>query len=214
MSILTKNGHRLLFVHVPKTGGSWVQKVFTRQGWRVDLFDDSSGRQSLNDVWLCPPQHFHIEPLRMMLDFRRFSQVFTVIRNPVNRIWSEYWYQAKGGLYGGLASRPFDDWLPLAINQYRDNPFAFNNHLRPQGEFVGDEVTVFRYEDGLDQIVETFLTQRAMRWGRPGNVRDSGSQLHRPTMSSSSRGLIETLYEGDFVEFNYSWPGTASDAST
>jgi hypothetical protein len=84
--------------------------------------------------------------------------VFTVVRDPVARMVSEYRYQRSGRLTGPFG-RPvrglgFSAWLRLMFAMADRNPYTHDNHFRPQVEFMPpDGVTVFRLEDGLAPVL-------------------------------------------------------------
>ena len=40
------------------------------------------------------------------------------------------------------------------INTAKELPFHFDNHIRPQLEFIDNEADIFTFEDGIDFIIE------------------------------------------------------------
>lgn len=58
-----------------------------------------------------------------------FDVVFTVIRDPMVRLQSEYlWWRA----HSLLPLPDFDVWVNQMFDTYALDPFMMNNHIRPQ----------------------------------------------------------------------------------
>ncbi|WP_138467540.1 sulfotransferase family 2 domain-containing protein [Poseidonocella sp. HB161398] len=148
MPFIETGGKRIFFVHIPKTGGQTVE------AWLAGL-----GPLRLHSVGLpaalnCTPQHLRWLDVTQIFGEDAFDYAFAVVRNPFARLESEYrmaWIQAKQGFF--RAAPRFSLWLEQALDAYEDNPFSLDNHLRPSSAFLGREVEVFRFEDGLAQAV-------------------------------------------------------------
>ena len=84
--------------------------------------------------------------------------VFALVRDPAARMMSEHRYQRahRRGRRAGrwLARLPFSLWLRCMLAVAARNPYAFDNHLRPQGDFIPDHAKVFRLEDGLERAID------------------------------------------------------------
>lgn len=148
MPFIEFRSRRLLYLHVPKTGGSaieaWLRTLSPLQLHSVG-----------NPVAMhCTPQHLRMSDIRSLFSEGFFDDVVMTVRNPFTRIESEYRMHVILGKEGFWGSCPaFSLWLENTLGEAARNPFLFDNHLRPQWEFLGDEVEVLRYEDGLDAAV-------------------------------------------------------------
>ena len=70
----------ILFIHIPKAGGTSVEKFFYINRFAV-LFIDNAGnktqyRNSLNNLTKCSPQHMHGDLLKSYFDLSKFSSIF------------------------------------------------------------------------------------------------------------------------------------------
>ena len=61
MPVFTKGEQKILFVHVPKTAGSSVNKLFVNNGYEMTYFSESSRELHKG---LCGPQHMDAKLLK------------------------------------------------------------------------------------------------------------------------------------------------------
>lgn len=131
MPVFSRDDHRVLFVHIPKTGGTSVEHHFRVSGWHVDFFDTGEAQYSKNQYMKCSPQHLNAKQLQTVLRLSAFHFVFTIVREPVERTISEYNWRRK---HLGLTS-PFDSWIEESLNLQKTNQYILDNHLSPQTTF-------------------------------------------------------------------------------
>ena len=119
---------------------------------------------------------------------------------------SEHRYQRRhrrGTLAGRLvAYLPFRFWLRLMLLAVaRRNPYAFDNHLRPQADFVPQGARVFRLEDGVDPAVDWLAaTTRQARLSAPRRLLRTwpGQAVDPETLA-----LIARTFAMDYARFGY-----------
>lgn len=163
-----------------------------RGGWRVADPPNS-------------PQHLVWADARRMLP-EPPDQVFAVVRDPVARLASEHRWQAQGRrgtkLGKWLAKLPFSLWLRVMLAAARRHPHVFDNHLRPQADFVPEEARIFRLEDGLDKVTHWMAetTGEALDDKALPHAIPSGAG---PEVSLQDRGLIGAAFAVDFARFGY-----------
>lgn len=159
----------LLFLHIPKCGGSSVEQSFLKAGCRIKLHDriDNLEYEFLENVLIykCPSQHFHYEILDNIVDFNIFKDVFALVRNPYARLASEYRF-----LSGRIGSKPIkypiDQWVDLVFKEYSKNPFILCNHIRPQVKFmVPGKTRIFKLENGMELMLRNLLRRLAVKEG-------------------------------------------------
>ena len=155
MPVFSKDGKAYLFMHIPKTGGTAIEKLFEDSGYLVELVDHGWSTErgwgnSLNPYRYCPPQHYHAKIVQSFFDTDRFDGVFMIVRNPYDRFVSEYRFR-KGA---ALTNSPdeFAAWTESMLDQYQADNYMLSNHMRPQCEFQLPNMRVYPLERGLDVI--------------------------------------------------------------
>jgi hypothetical protein len=160
MPIFTNRGRACLFVHIPKTGGSTVESALTKSGWTKHLSINGIATGNLSFL-RTTPQHFHAELLDQFVNYDRLDEIVLIVRNPVTRMksefyWQEQWRQTK---------LTVGSWITEMFDTFAEDAFAFDNHLRPQAEFLPKTggVKIFKLEDnGVSKAIDTidFLAPR------------------------------------------------------
>jgi hypothetical protein len=203
MPVFHKGRTKILYLHVPKTGGSAIEIFFEKNGYSVEYLDRSGGHEAMNMVRRCSPQHLHAAVLREILRLDRFAFIFMTVRDPFARIVSEY----KMRLHDNPAMPPFRAWLEEQLRTYHADPFVLDNHIRPQAEFWMPGARVFRLEDGFgpDFVAElegflgiTFADRTIDHVMRFDDVKEQ-----RIEVDPKSRALLSDFYHGDFARFGY-----------
>ena len=195
MPISRINNKLICFIHIPKTGGSSLEKHLQAHG-PLSFFGAIGPPQVP-----CSPRHFHGELLREFFDASVFDWSFMVVRHPVERMLSQYRYQTrKRNILRDRLS--FSMWLRYVLARRRRNPYYRDNHFRPQHEFEVFGADVFRLEDGL----EAPINQLNRRVGLP--ELDDAAWANQTTpkevdVSAADRDLIFRAYRDDFSRYGY-----------
>lgn len=214
MPSLTLPDRLIWFAHCPKAGGTSVEELMVARwgaavghlAWGWDLWWRSGGWRHADPP--NSPQHLvWADALRCLP--RRPDAVFALVRDPAARMASEHRWQRRGRrgtrLGKALAWLPFPFWLRLMLAVAGRNPHAFDNHFRPQAEFVPEGARIFRLEDGLAPVA---------RWlaETTGEALDIRALPHAiPTGNSArigpgERALIARAFAGDYARFGYPQP--------
>ena len=210
MPVYRKDGRSVLFIHVPKTGGTSVEHLFRANGWEQGFFSAKYGQGTLNHLMVCGPQHLHGEPLRQLFRLERFDLVFTVVREPMARLRSEYVWRHRKKDEVDLRGSAVASWFRRSVKRSRENPYLFDNHLRPQHEFLVPGTEVLRLEDGLAEGLRRLSDAHGLGLeGGPEQFKDSGSGPRRSAdveISAATRRLARRFYQRDFSTFDYPRP--------
>lgn len=154
MPVFRKDGRNILFVHIPKTGGSSIERAFRSSGYRSLYLDGKLGPSSWNHLRRCPPQHMHGELLELLFRLERFDHIFMVVRDPIARFRSEYLWRHRNKEEFTIDGPTVQRWAKKALRKHSGNPFAWHNHIRPQVDFLVPGITVFPFEEGLDRVLD------------------------------------------------------------
>jgi Sulfotransferase family len=205
MPLCKISGKLVYFAHVPKCGGSAIEKYLTDRFGALALVDNAFLGIPLKEHWCrTSPQHLPTEAFSRLFPPGFFDAVFAVVRHPVERMISEYHYlrERHNSLPLGLS---FSSWLKQVPGAYMNDRWACDNHLRPMADIVPEGAKVFRYEDGLDQVIP-YIDALA------GN--NDGPRKIEVVLARTSKGVravacpedlhpINMMYHRDFTRFGY-----------
>lgn len=208
MPIFTKGERAVLFVHVPKTGGTSLERMLIREGWEVGFRATPKTHPTQSRLHRVSPQHFHAELLEQTLRLDRFDAIFLITREPLARFRSEYVMRNKRNANAGSAAH-VEAWARRLFRRRAANPSVLDNHLRPQHEFVVPDARIFRLEDGMESIVTALNAE----WGLglpldiPRNLA-SGTDGHISSQDVEVNDFVQArvraLYARDYETFGYS----------
>ena len=142
---------KILFIHIPKCGGGSIEKFFRMNGFTQHLF---SVEPELITCLKCSPQHFHSELIISQLNISKVNYSFAIFRDPVERMISEYRWRIKHP----LAVNGFDSWYQAIRQEFKENKYLLDNHIRCQVDFLIPNLNVFRFEDGLELALREMAT--------------------------------------------------------
>jgi hypothetical protein len=85
------------------------------------------------------------------------------------------------------------------------NSHAYDNHFRPQSDFVPEAATVFRLEDGLEQV-ECWLNRLACAPADHVSMPHAIATGQPSTIGVAEQSLIACVFAIDYVRFEYTQP--------
>lgn len=208
MPVLRKDGAALLFVHIPKTGGGSVETAFRKSGWAVDHFDGTSGPDSLNYLRLNSPQHADAAQIEATFRLERFGAVFAFVRDPLARIKSEYVWRHRVDESVDPSGRAFEKWLKANLRQTLANPWRYDNHFRPQVDFMVRGTRALRMEDGIDAGLSHLADVTELDVPRSAPRRHAGSNVSTVSpaeieVTAKAAKLVSDFYAEDYRRFGY-----------
>ena len=218
MPSVTINEKMVFFAHCPKSGGTSIEHYLAERYPPLRLVDRKWGKkwrfcgETRRARIRSSPQHMTWEDALSVLPSKP-DHVFTVVRDPVARLISEYKFhrtlRGTGRVGRLLRQLDFSTWLRVVLRAARQDPFLFDNHLRAQHEFIPESgAVVFRLEDGLEKV-SVWLA------GLEAGEREAGVIEHKLASRAPRRGLrpsrqdlelIARTYAADYELFGYSLP--------
>lgn len=204
MPLFVINNNLVVFSHIPKAGGSsmelYLQKRFGTLNFHVKNNKRSlSARRRSRDI-NCSPQHFTAQTLEILFP-NKPTHSFTIVRNPLDRIVSEYKFQQGKSRIGRFN---FSTWLRIALGAAQRDSRIFDNHIRPQIDFIYDGMKVFKLEDGFEQVY-AYIDKICGSSGKFESFhikkRIGSAKIYREDVE-----LICKFYREDFENFDYSLP--------
>lgn len=206
MPILRTDTALIYFAHVPKCGGSSVEKYLQARFGGVAFADRSHKQRPVHQRWSqTSPQHITLEVRNRLFPEGFFDHSFSIVRHPVSRIVSAYHFQRD--IENSIPDRvTFRDWLEEIPDRLINEPFAFDNHIRPMVDFVPEDAQIFYLEHGIDALI-MWLDQVTGRQDPPRMLARYNSQSDRQTApvtpSPLDLQLISEIYAADFERFAY-----------
>lgn len=220
MPIFKKNKTETLFIHIPKCAGTSIENAFIENGYEYDWLIYPA-RDNVPDILPCNPQHYHRELIDNYLENEISGIEFTVVRNPLHRLISEFqWsHNARVEAYDDNFFRVFDSVMSqrmseflIAENHFKTNKkvylnrqfrFPYDNHMRPQVDFVRENTTVLKLEEETLPFLEEHFGITKL------NKDNDTLSLEKPNKFKGSdrfQDLYTKLYFADHEKFDYEKP--------
>lgn len=195
MPIATIGSYNILFVHIPKTGGSSIESFLEKHG-HLSFKNDKSKHMTF-----CSQQHLHANPLKTIRKTKKIDWTFTIVRHPVARIVSEYKYQMRKHNY--FRSRlSFSAWLKYSILRRKVNPYHRDNHFRPQVEFEMNDADIFYFENGIDNCISHIAEELCIP--APSSIiHEKKTRNHKFKITKKDINYIEKEYKEDLFQYSY-----------
>lgn len=189
----------VLFLHIPKAGGTSVEE------WLSTLGSESMRMEFKNHGLPCVPQHFHGALMSDLFAPGFFDFSFAVSRNPYKRLLSEYNYRMshRPRRERYLIPEPsFSVWTRYVLWRYAQKPYIYSNHIRPQSEFRIDGTEVFRLEDQIPEL--TARIAEVCEVPPMGELpRANRSKARETKIDDATAARIYDFYRADFDNFGY-----------
>ena len=141
------SGKRFLFVHIPRTGGRFIEVNLEKNGWEVEPIDQYGiphYQHSFIDD--CEIAHFHRDLYEKYCDIEGIEQI-AVVRNPIDKFFSASTYLIT--VYGKEIQEKLEDYDEM-VSIIENFPMSETlSWWRPQVDFVTDTTHIWKFEDGL-----------------------------------------------------------------
>jgi len=190
--------YNLLFIHIPKTGGTsyeeyMLDKTKTRLWGSKNIFPDSN----LNKISLQHQTYQTIYQYRELLGIKFDDKLkkLAFVRNPYDRIVSDIlWLNFN-------TETDSQEEIYDTIRNYYFQRDDLDNHNIPQYKFVIDEndklipdITLLKMEN---------LTEDLQKYGFPDYKGPSKSKSYMEYLNKDSIRLINVMFKNDFEMFGY-----------
>ena len=197
--------HNLFFIHIPKTAGSTILKMFD-----LDVSKDQEGKYK--DIFIHhDDEHEYIHASAKMLknlapDVYHSCFKFAVVRNPYDRLISEYFWRIqykKNHAFdsSNMSFEEFVHYLDQNLNDLIRLPHVEKTHLLTQKSFTDPNVSIFKYEL-LEECFEFLKTKYGVV--RPANKINSSEHEHYESYYTPNlKKIVQKIYLADFHMFGY-----------
>lgn len=194
----------LLFIHVPKTGGTTVENYMKT----IDKPILCNGYGRFKNIVF---QHFNYKDYIKFFGNKRYKNFvkFSIVRNPYDRLISEYYWSKPKLNIGYKSNKTFDYFLNEVEDIVTNKKYEltiYHNHFIPQYEFICDSSDniminkLFKFEE-FEKIIN-FLNKKNydLRKKKNFNVSKNDKKI---ILNNNQKNKIYELYKKDFEIFKY-----------
>ena len=190
----------LMFLHIPKNAGSSIEADALAHGYNWGKHDHRLKNQNNNKN--CSFWHKH--PLDLNENVYKNNNTFVVVRNPFERIVSEYNYVCKNN-----KKTPNRDELNQFVktNLLITNNKKYDCHFIPQNDYIkAADVNNILYFENLESDFKKLSKKYNLGFNlsKKSNVSSNiNGHVNSNDLNTESRNLIKNYYSDDFKYLNY-----------
>ena len=196
-----QNLTKLMFIHIPKTAGTSIEAYGKKNNinWGRHIKYPTPKKKINCPYWHIPPKYF-----KDSSNPYKEKKLFAVIRNPYDRIISEYKYRNE--LFNKnkktVDKKSLNKFIHKTENIIKKNKFCFDGHLIPQYEFIDDNTEVLRIEN-LDKEFPELMKKYNYPVEKLGNSFKTSLRVTKEDLDKKSIDIINRIYQKDFERFGY-----------
>ena len=149
-------GKRFLFIHIPRTGGRFIEVNLEKNGWEMEPID-YCGIPHYQHSFIddCEIAHFHRE---LYEKYCEEKEQIAVIRDPITRFISASTYLFT--LYGRESQKRMEDYDQFVSTIQNFPESETRSWWRPQVEFLTDTTHIWKFEDGLGESFGYWISEK------------------------------------------------------
>ena len=214
MTLFIKEEQSILFLHVPKCGGSSIDRLFKDNGYTATLELRGLPPQ---DCLVASPQHLTSQNLKSIVNMKNLDNIFTIVRNPYERMISEFNWQFRDT--ESCNTPDINIWVVESLKNASSDLSYSDNHFRPSIDFIDQSYPckIFKLEDGIEFIVEYFIREQGstekIDIPNEKNAKNFANSIKRPNLNPIAIRTINQFYKRDFEAFGYTIVETEAQAS-
>ena len=201
MPYFKNNIVNILFIHIPKTGGTAVERYLSQRyniklsTSRLFFFDNTFSHVSLQHQTLSTilnhQSRFNIKLSDLMM--------FSVVRNPYTRLISDLFWNKL--INGREPKTIITKRIKSYLQRFKRNQSALDNHIRPQYQFliangqIDPSIKILRQETLASDMITLGFNNFP--------IKQESSRNYYDLLTFEAVSLINTVYSQDFVHFGY-----------
>jgi len=195
---------KVIFLHVPKTGGTSIEDILD-----IRLLHD------WNPATVPSPQHLTCSMLRERIGSEKYDSYykFVFVRNPWSRILSSYfWRQTLPKKRPVLPFIKFVENVERVVGDRSFYDLEFGDHFIPQLEYTMDVNDIFRFEK-FEPGVREVASKLGVAVGKipPKKARHYDNYID--FYNDYTRRIIARTYRDEIAEFGYEFKPDAMGAT-
>lgn len=193
--------YNLCFIHIPKTAGTTIERALN-----IDInYENLLYLDKYENYDVCP-QHFYINEIQQINNLSTYD-IFTVVRNPFDRLVSEYHHYNKNWWARKYHNLPFKRFVEICLSiPEKERRYAFDGHLELQTNYIADSslnINIFKYEN----IQEAFdwINLKVNQKLCFTHERKSCRNPYRDYYTNYTKDIVKKFYQKDLEKFNYTF---------
>ena len=197
MPIFRKGDRKIAFIHIPKAAGSSIEMHFTSSGWEMDFYKPCSHPNE-------PAMHHCVyDELKKMARELDDIPSFCIVRNPYKRMVSEWRWQRN---VMRTTRVNFIDFVHRVEVSLKRTLTYWDNHWRPQSDFLNDNIDRVIKIESLDQDFEAFSKEHELGFTEPIPRFGKAKSTKYPRLDFDENTIdrIQRIYANDFRRLGYS----------
>tara|TARA_A100001011_G_scaffold400701_2_gene517736 strand:+ start:4290 stop:4982 length:693 start_codon:yes stop_codon:yes gene_type:complete len=196
------NPKKILYIHIPKTGGTSVEDSFLKAGISVGRFAQKPKKLENTSKVKC--SYWHIPPKYLDLDFTNHITL-TIIRKPFPRFFSEHNWQMRARRRKQVED--IDSWAIHIFNDSKKKYDFLDCHSLPQSEYLFDKNNKMVPNIIRLEYLEEDFAKFKKKYNLPNiqmlhsNRSDLKVVNGVRTMSKKTEAMVKDFYKKDFELF-------------
>ena len=184
----------LEFIHIPKTAGTTIEDLGRKNNISWGRFNKNYNATEFANcsLWHNPTRKYN-------------TPTFCVVRDPVDRMVSEYKYWAKRNRKNHICSPDhMNRWLQNKIQKSDSDPDTENCHFRKQTNFTKNCNHTLNFEnlsESFDELMQEYSMNMRLDDIRPSQVASENCNVGITDLDDITTELILRKYEEDIELF-------------
>jgi hypothetical protein len=199
-----ESGKRFLFIHIPRTGGRFVEKNLEAYGWD---WDKCLGLDKKYKFYNSVEQaHFHREYYEKYYDVKDIPHI-CIVRNPIDRFISASIYLKKA--YGDDIQELMEDEMYFDSMIHNLPLEGSYNWYRPQVDYISDKTHIWKLEDGLGEEFSSWISGIVgvdIRMDKSVKYYKFSYETNKLKKTDALIERVKLFYRKDFSALNYEIP--------
>lgn len=200
--------HKLVYYHIPKTGGYSMEKYLGLPALDYKEFNKSFVWGLREGIMTQHQNRKYISQFITAEQSHMYSHI-TMVRNPWSRAVSAFYY-----LHPHYMSRfgSFEQWLHNCYKRIKKNKYPVHWHMCPQTRFVYDNAgrTIVDYVGKFESYENTLkhicnVINKPYTVSKKLNVSSRKKKDYREYYNDTTKQMIIDMYPDDIEHFNYSF---------
>lgn len=197
---LFENIRKLIYVHIPKTGGTSVEKYGKKHGikWGRHMKFPRPNKKINSPYWHLPPNLFN----KKNTPYK--GKKFTIVRNPYDRAVSEYKYRFEiwSKKQDNVSKKGLNNFMHDLEKKIKKNKYCYDSHFLPQHEFIDENTEVIKLEN-IEKDFPILMKKYNLPEEKLPKTYKTSDKVTKYDLDKKSIEFLNKIYDKDFEKFGY-----------